>query len=165
MGQLSWRFGSLQTKVSEAGKPKPGVAWDNIPPPKDKTLRTSSQAGERTEAKNEKGELVDAKQMPASEKIEFQLFVAKGEKIPFKDKRGIVGGEHALRFIPDDPTCIGWQADRVGITVLKSSDMETGILFQYEGLVYTDAKGEGIVYDVIKDAESAAGSSVTSSVG
>lgn len=165
MGQLSWRFGSLQTKVSEDGKPKTGVAWDNIPTPKDKTLKTSSQAGERTEAKNEKGELVDAKQMPASEKIEFQLFVAKGEKIPFKDKRGIVGGEHALRFIPDDPTCIGWQADRVGITVLKSSDMETGILFQYEGLVYTDAKGEGIVYDVIKDVESAGASSPGSSIG
>ena len=165
MGQLSWRFGSLQTKVSEGGEPKPGVAWDNIPTPKDKTLRTSSQAGQRTEAYNEKGELVDAKQMPATEKIEFQIFVAKGEKIPFKDKRGIVGGEHALRFIPDDPTCIGWQADRVGVTVLKSSDLETGILFQYEGLVYTDAKGEGIVYDVIKDAGSAVGSSATSSVG
>ena len=165
MGQLSWRYGSLQTKVSEDGKPKPGVTWDNIPTPKDKTLKTSSQAGERIEAKNEKGEIVDAKQMPASEKIEFQIFVSKGGEIPFKDKRGVVGGEHALRFIPDDPTCIGWQADRVGITVLKSSDMETGILFQYEGIVYTDAKGEGIVYDVIKDAESAAGSSATSSIG
>ena len=165
MGQLSWRYGSLQTKVSEDGKPKPGVTWDNIPTPKDKTLKTSSQAGERIEAKNEKGEIVDAKQMPASEKIEFQIFVSKGGKIPFKDKRGVVGGEHALRFIPDDPTCIGWQADRVGITVLKSSDMETGILFQYEGIVYTDAKDEGIVYDVIKDAESAADSSATSSIG
>jgi len=165
MASLSWRFGSLQKKISEGGKPKPGEAWDNIPTPKDKTLRTSSQAGQRTEAYNEKGELVDAKQMPATEKIEFQIFVAKGEKIPFKDKRGIVGGEHALRFIPDDPTCMGWQADRVGITVLKSSDMETGILFHYEGLVYTDAKGEGIVYDVIKDVGSAASSSVTSSMG
>ena len=165
MAELSWRFGSLQTKVSEGGKPKTGVAWDSIPTPKDKTLKTSSQAGARTEARNEKGELVDAKQMPASEKIEFQLFVAKGEKIPFKDQRGIVGGEHALRFIPDDPTCMGWQADRVGVTVLKSSDMETGILFHYEGTVYTDAKGDGIVYDVIKDAGSAEASSPGSSVG
>lgn len=165
MSELSWRFGSLQKKISEGGKPKPGEAWDDIPTPKDKTLRTSSQAGERTEAKNEKGELVDAKQMPATEKIEFQLFVAKGKKIPFKDKRGIVGGEYALRFIPDDPTCIGWQADRVGITVLKSSDMETGILFHYEGTVYTDAKGDGIVYDVIKDAGSAGVSSPGSSIG
>ena len=165
MSELSWRFGSLQKKISEGGKPKPGEAWDDIPTPKDKTLRTSSQAGERTEAKNEKGELVDAKQMPATEKIEFQLFVAKDKKIPFKDKRGIVGGEYALRFIPDDPTCIGWQADRVGITVLKSSDMETGILFHYEGTVYTDAKGDGIVYDVIKDAGSAGVSSPGSSIG
>lgn len=165
MSELSWRFGSLQKKISEGGKPKSGEAWDDIPTPKDKTLRTSSQAGERIEAKNEKGELVDAKQMPATEKIEFQLFVAKGKKIPFKDKRGIVGGEYALRFIPDDPTCIGWQADRVGITVLKSSDMETGILFHYEGTVYTDEKGDGIVYDVIKDAGSAGASSPGSSIG
>ncbi len=58
MGQLSWRFGSLKQKSLKLTKPKTGVVWDFIPTPKkDKTLKTSSQAGERTD--RTKGELAD----------------------------------------------------------------------------------------------------------
>lgn len=109
----------------------------------DVLLQNSSQlntsAGETKTLKNEHGEDVDRKQMPASYDFETSVIKKKGEAIVstgFSPVNGVVDGDWAMRLTPEDyqttgfafykcaiATDKGWSSDQGALDILRVSGL------------------------------------------
>lgn len=96
--------------------------------------------GDKSELKNEEGNVVDSKQKPASYTFTTSVIKKKGEAIVkdgFAPKNGYVSGNWAMRLIPEDKETIGfvfskctiatqkkWSADQGGLDILNVKGIE-----------------------------------------
>lgn len=149
MAVLTWGIGSLEHKDSVAGEPKAEGAWDKIDIPTQDSLRVETKEGETIEAKDEAGNIVDSRTTPSSYEIIFDVFVKKGVALPFTDKDGIIDGEHAFRYIPEDPTCQGWQADRTTVSSSFLFSTKEGAKYRYKVKVLKPKTGNAFKMQVI----------------
>lgn len=101
----------------------------------DVLLQNSSQLntteGELKELRNEKGEVVDSKQLPASYAFTTSVIKKKGEavvKTAFSPKNGVVAGEKMMRLVPEDPTTPGFLFPKCTISTAKGWSAEQGAL-------------------------------------
>lgn len=149
MAVLTWGIGSLEHKDSVGGEPKAEGAWDKIDIPTQDSLKVETKEGETIEAKDEAGNVVDSRTTPSSYEIIFDLFVKKGVALPFTDKDGIIEGEHAFRYIPEDPTCEGWQADRTTVSSSILFSTKEGAKYRYKVKVLKPKTGNAFKMQVI----------------
>lgn len=149
MAVLTWGIGSLEHKESVGGEPKAEGAWDKIDIPTQDSLKVETKEGETIEAKDEAGNVVDSRTTPSSYEITFDLFVKKGVALPFTDKDGIIDGEHAFRYIPEDPTCEGWQADRTTVSSTILFSTKEGAKYRYKVKVLKPKTGNAFKMQVI----------------
>lgn len=149
MAVLTWGIGSLEHKDSVGGEPKAEGAWDKIDIPTQDSLKVETKEGETIEAKDEAGNVVDSRTTPSSYEITFDLFVKKGVALPFTDKDGIIEGEHAFRYIPEDPTCEGWQADRTTVSSSILFSTKEGAKYRYKVKVLKPKTGNAFKMQVI----------------
>lgn len=149
MAVLTWGIGSLEHKDSVGGEPKAEGAWDKIDIPTQDSLKVETKEGETIEAKDETGNVVDSRTTPSSYEITFDLFVKKGVALPFTDKDGIIEGEHAFRYTPEDPTCEGWQADRTTVSSSILFSTKEGAKYRYKVKVLKPKTGNAFKMQVI----------------
>ena len=149
MAVLTWGIGSFEHKDSVGGEPKAEGAWDKIDIPTQDSLKVETKEGETIEAKDEAGNVVDSRTTPSSYEITFDLFVKKGVALPFTDKDGIIEGEHAFRYIPEDPTCEGWQADRTTVSSSILFSTKEGAKYRYKVKVLKPKTGNAFKMQVI----------------
>ena len=149
MAVLTWGIGSLEHKDSVGGEPKAEGAWDKIDIPTQDSLKVETKEGETIEAKDEAGNIVDSRTTPSSYEITFDLFVKKGVALPFTDKDGIIDGEHAFRYISEDPTCEGWQADRTTVSSTILFSTKEGAKYRYKVKVLKPKTGNAFKMQVI----------------
>lgn len=149
MAVLTWGIGSFEHKDSVGGEPKAEGAWDKIDIPTQDSLKVETKEGETIEAKDEAGNVVDSRTTPSSYEITFDLFVKKGVALPFTDKDGIIDGEHAFRYIPEDPTCEGWQADRTTVSSSILFSTKEGAKYRYKVKVLKPKTGNAFKMQVI----------------
>nr|DAT74372.1 MAG TPA: hypothetical protein [Caudoviricetes sp.]DAY32049.1 MAG TPA: hypothetical protein [Caudoviricetes sp.] len=149
MAVLTWGIGSFEHKDSVGGEPKAEGAWDKIDIPTQDSLKVETKEGETIEAKDEAGNVVDSRTTPSSYEITFDLFVKKGVALPFTDKDGIIDGEHAFRYIPEDPTCEGWQADRTTVSSTILFSTKEGAKYRYKVKVLKPKTGNAFKMQVI----------------
>lgn len=91
------------------------AAIRELPTPVEDTYDVATEKGDKLEAKLEGGKRKDVKYKENSNTITFDIFVAKGEKKPFADKRGVISDKFEYWEQPEDPTVPG------GIHVSKAS--------------------------------------------
>lgn len=149
MAVLTWGIGSFEHKDSVNGEPKAEGAWEKIDIPTQDSLKVETKEGETIEAKDEAGNIVDSRTSPSSYEITFDLFVKKGVALPFTDKDGIIDGEHAFRYIPEDPTCEGWQADRTTVSSTILFSTKEGAKYRYKVKVLKPKTGNAFKMQVI----------------
>lgn len=149
MAVLTWGIGSFEHKDSVDGEPKAEGAWEKIDIPTQDSLKVETKEGETIEAKDEAGNIVDSRTSPSSYEITFDLFVKKGVDLPFDDKDGVIGGEHAFRYIPEDPTCPGWQADRTTVSSSFMFSTKEGAKYRYKVKVLKPKAGKAFKSQVI----------------
>ena len=77
------------------------------------------------------------------------MFVKKGVNPPFKDKDGVIAGEHAFRFIPDDPGCKGWIIDCAKVSATISFKVAEGTSYKYKAKVLKPKTGNAFKLEVI----------------
>lgn len=129
MARISWGRPSLfQTAPSTDGAPAANAKWENIDTPKDGTLKINVTEGSSKEAVEEGGGLVDVSFNKNTYEMEFAEFVKKGKTSIFEDDDGIVEGEHAFRFLPEDDECEGRLIERAIVRVLETYTTAEGIL-------------------------------------
>ncbi len=162
MSVVSWGAPSLEFIKVTAGVTPPTGDWSAqtgyVRIPGDILLEDSSTLetteGETKELKNEKGENVDTKRMPASYSFSTSVIKKKGEKIvqnAFSPVNGVVDGEWAMRCIAQDPSTPGFVFRKATIGTSKSWSADQGSLdvISVNGLVPdTDDKEICLDYSV-----------------
>ena len=149
MAVLAWNYGKFETSESENGAPKTPAAWKKIDPPKKDTLIVEPKEGETTEEQDETGYIVDSKTTPTTYELRWEMFVKKGVNPPFEDLDGVIAGEHAFRFTPDDPGCKGFIIDRAKVSVTVSFSVAGGALYKYKAKVLKPKAGNAFKLEVI----------------
>lgn len=145
MAIISWgKPSSFQTTESINGAPAASATWKDIETPKDGTLQVVVTEGSETVAQEEGGGIVDIRYNPNTYELQFTEFVKKGKDPVFEDTDGIVAGEHAFRFLPEDDTCTGRQIDRSIVRVVETYTTADGILRQYKARGMKPATGNTV---------------------
>ena len=141
MAVVSWGAPTLQFVPVTAGGSAPSSSkWTNaitgfIEIPGDELLENSSQlnttAGEKKELRNEKGVVVDSKQMPASYQFTSSIIKKKSAAAyptTFSAVNGVVTQNYAMRLIAEDPMTPGFEMRMTAITFSKSWSADQGAL-------------------------------------
>jgi len=149
MAVLAWNYGKFETVESEGGEPKAASQWTQIDVPKKDSLKVDPKEGETKEALDEQGNIVDSKTTPATYEITWEMFVKKGVEPPFDGEDGVIAGEHAFRFTPDDPACKGWRVDRATVSAAISFSTSEGTLYKYKAKVLKPKAGKAFKLEVI----------------
>ena len=131
MAILSWGKGLLETTPCVDGAPAESTKWTAIDTPKEGTLKLTATAGQETTATEEGGDVVDSRTGKTTYQLEFELFVKKGVTRPFTDNDGVITGEHAWRYTPEDETTEGFLIDRSSVRVEESFETATGKMLKY----------------------------------
>ena len=149
MAVLAWNYGKFETVESEGGEPKAASQWTQIDVPKKDSLKVDPKEGETKEALDEQGNIVDSKTTPATYEILWEMFVKKGVEPPFDGEDGVIAGEHAFRFTPDDPACKGGRVDRATVSAAISFSTSEGTLYKYKAKVLKPKAGKAFKLEVI----------------
>lgn len=129
MAVISWgKPSKFETAPSTDGAPAASAQWKPIETPKENTLKIGVTAGSETTATEEGGGLVDVRYNANTYTLEFDEFVKKGKDPIFTDVDGIIAGEHAFRFLPEDDTCEGRLIDRATVRVEETFTTADGII-------------------------------------
>lgn len=131
MAILSWGKGLLETCTSTGGAPATTPTWAAIDTPKENTLKITPTAGAETTATEEGGDVVDSRNAKTTYILEFDLFVKKGVDRPWDDEDGLITGEHAFRYTPEDDTTEGFLIDRSTVRCEESYTTADGKLLHY----------------------------------
>ncbi len=131
MAILSWGKGLLETTASTDGAPDKAATWTAIDTPKTDTLKLTATAGSETTAQEEGGDVVDSRIGKTTYQLEWDNFVKKGVERPFEDNDGIIAGEHAFRYTPEDESNEGFLIERASIHAEESYSTADGKLIHY----------------------------------
>lgn len=133
MATISWgKPSSFETTPSVDRAPAEQAEWKNIETPKDGTLQINVTEGAEHTANEEGGGLVDIRYDANTYELSFTEFVKKGKTPIFEDADGVVSGEHAFRFLPEDDSCEGRQIDCSIVRVVETFTTADGLLRQYK---------------------------------
>jgi hypothetical protein len=169
MATVSWGAPTLEfMKLSSSVKVPPAGSWSGqagyFQIKGDILLENSSQLntneGETKSLRNEKGEDVDRKQMPASYQFQTSVIKKKGETVVSTNLapvNGVVAGDWAMRLIPEDPETTGFLFRKCSISTNKGWSADQGALdnLNVNGLVPDSTAGDS---EICKDYVHSAGS-------
>lgn len=143
MAILSWGKGLLETATSTNGTAPTGTSgWKPIDTPKKDTLKITPTKGEEQIAQEEGGDEVDSRVGANSYQLEFDLFVKKGKSRPWDDTDGIITGEHAFRYTPEDEDTEGFLIDRSSVSCEESYSTAEGKMLHYSARILKPATGK-----------------------
>ena len=142
MAILSWGKGLLETAPSNNGTAPTSTGWQAIDTPKKDTLKVTPTKGEEQTAQEEGGDEVDSRVGANSYLLEFDLFVKKGKKRPWDDNDGLITGEHAFRYTPEDPDTEGFLIDRASVSCEESYSTAEGKMLHYSARLLKPASGK-----------------------
>lgn len=144
MALLSWGKGLLETCASSDGAPAASPTWKSIDTPKLDTLKLTPTAGQETTAQEEGGDVVDSRTAKTTYQLEFDLFVKKGVNRPWEDSDGVITGEHAFRYTPEDDTTEGFIIDRATVRCEESYATADGKMLHYVCRCLKPASGKTV---------------------
>lgn len=131
MAILSWGKGLLETTPSTDGAPASDATWNAIDTPKQDTVKLTPTAGTEVTANEEGGDVVDSRIGKTTYQLEWDNFVKKGVDRPFEDTDGVITGEHAFRYTPEDDTTEGFLIERASVHCEESYSTADGKLLHY----------------------------------
>lgn len=145
MSALSWgKPSQFQTCKLQNGELPAAPDWKDLPIPKEGTLTLTPTEGTETLATEEGGDIVDARYGKTTYIVEWDEFVKKGDTASFEDEDGVVEGEHALRWLPEDDENEGVLIDRAKVIRTDTFNVADGKLRHYKFKVLKPAKGKSV---------------------
>lgn len=103
-----------------------------LPVPVEDTYDLATEDGDVLEAKLEGGAIKDSKKKANTNTITFDVFVAKGEKKPFADKRGVISDQFEYWEQPEDPSVpAGIHISKASISCAVKSNTAEGMKLTY----------------------------------
>jgi hypothetical protein len=134
MSVLKWGKPKIEiAKIKDDGE---FDAWTVINTPKQGTTQLATEKGNKTEALEEGGGVVDARYDKNKYSLTFQLFAKKGATKPIEDADGIILDNYGVRVTPEDSSNPGNIMEKTSVSVVTTFNAEDGELWEYtfEGL-------------------------------
>lgn len=132
MAVLSWGKPKLEyAKLVNGAIPTTTGTWKLIDTPVENSTKLNVEKGEKKEAKEEGGGIVDVKVAKSKYSLEFELFAKKGKTKPIIDADGVVIDNYAIRLTPEDSTLKGYLIEKCSVSVEDSWDSENGGKWKY----------------------------------
>lgn len=139
MAVLSWGKPKLEIAPSTAGAP--GTVFTALPTPKEDSSQLTTTKGDKVEAKEEGGAVVDAKYKASNYELVFDLFVKKGDTRPIADVDGVISGDYTIRLTPEDDATEGFIMDVATLSVEESWTAADGKILKYTASAKKPASG------------------------
>lgn len=143
MAILSW--GKPKVEIGKLGAN--GAAptdWIEVDTPVENTTKITPAKGDKKEAKEEGGDLVDVRYSKNNYTFEMELYAKKGKEKPVEDEDGLIEGEYAVRVTPEDSSLPGKIMDRVRMSCEDTFDSENGEKWKYTGDVLKPTSGNKV---------------------
>lgn len=133
MAVLNWGAPTIDYIKAKNGKPDTtGDTWHTFGDIVEGTTTLETSQGDKTEAKNEAGQVIDTRYKASTFSLSFELFVKKGaETKPIQDADGVIKQNYAVRLTPEDPTCQGFIFNNASVTLEETYSAEDGSRWKY----------------------------------
>ena len=147
MAVISWGKCTIKYKGST------DQSYTALPTPVDGSTSLETTEGEKLEAKEEGGGVVDVIYKKPETALVFDLYMKKPSSgtftVPLNPSDGVVSGEYAIQLIPEDTACPGLQIDKARITTTTEFSSSEGLRVRYKCTALTPASGDMVKIDVI----------------
>ena len=106
------------------------------------TSELSITQGDKTEAKDEGGNVVDVRYNANSYEFAFEVYVKKNDTLPFQDTDGVISGEYSVRLTGEDPQTPGFLMPvcHVSSETTWKSDIGKKVKYTFTGLKPANGK-------------------------
>jgi hypothetical protein len=130
MAVLSWGKPKVEIGLVGPNGSEP-TQWKVLPEIVADSTQLTSEAGEKIEATEEGGGIVDSRRKANTYSLALTLFVKKGDEKPIADIDGIIEGNYAVRLTPEDPTTEGFVMDKTAVSVTETWNSADGKRWAY----------------------------------
>lgn len=131
MAVLNWGKPTIEYVKYVDGKLPDNPVWLAMPTAVEGTVTMETAEGEKKEAKEEGGAIVDSYTSKSSYTLSFELFEKKGSEKPIEDEDGVVLDNYAFRIIPEDETNNGYIMKKTSVTSLQTYNAADGGRWKY----------------------------------
>lgn len=144
MAILSWGKPKLEFAACGAnGEPQTSPSWTEITVPiKQGTATLETEAGDKSEALDEGGDVVDVRFGKSKYTFTFSLFIKKGATKPIPDSDGVVSGNYGIRLTAEDSAAAGFILPKCNVSVQETWSSEDGGLWVYTFSALKPATGD-----------------------
>ena len=132
MAVLNWGAPKIEYIKAKNGAPDTtGDTWHTFGDIVEGTTALETTAGDKVEAKNEAGEVIDTRQNKSTFSLSFELFKKKGETKPIQDDDGVITQNYAIRLTPEDPTTEGFIFPNASVSLDETYTAADGTHYKY----------------------------------
>lgn len=140
MAIISWGKPKIEYAKSVNGVPT--GPWTQIDTPKEDTTQLTATQGDKKEATEEGGAVVDVRYGESSYQLVFTLYAKKGKVKPLPDSNGVIAGNYAWRITPEDPACEGVLIENSTVSMQIGFTPADGKTWIYTADVIQPASGD-----------------------
>lgn len=131
MAILSWGKPTVEFAAYVNGELPSTPTWTAVAEIKQGTATLETEQGDKLEALDEGGDVVDVRFGKSKYTFTFSLFMKKGDSKPIEDTDGVVTNNYALRLTPEDEDAMGFMLPKCNVSVQETWTSEEGGLWTY----------------------------------
>jgi len=137
---LAWGKPKVEIgKIESNGVP---FMWQELPEIEKDSAHLVVEQGEKTDATEEGGGVIDSIRKKNKFTFEFVLFVKKGDKKPIEDDDGIILENYAVRLTPENPTTEGFSMGKTIVNCEETWSSAEGKKLKYTFSGLTSVSGK-----------------------
>lgn len=131
MAKMKWGKPKVEFCKLEDGALPLEPQWKEIKPIKEGTTNLNVEEGEKVEAKEEGGALVDMRISKNKYSLELEMYQLKGGEKPIEDNDGVILDNYAVRLTPEDATNKGFMMPCCQVSVIDTFTSADGATWKY----------------------------------
>lgn len=131
MAVLNWGKPKIEVAPYENGVLPEEPVWQTLPTPVEGTTTMETEEGDKTEAIEEGGGVVDTFRKKSKYTLSVELFEKKGTEKPIEDNDGIITTNYAVRLTPEDPTTNGYLLEKCAVGFTQTYNAADGGRWKY----------------------------------
>lgn len=131
MSKLSWGKPKIEICELTNGAEGQSPVWSALPDIKQGTVQLNTENGNKTEALDEGGEVVDVRYDKSKYSLSVSLYIKKGDSKPIEDADGIITKEYAVRLTPEDAAAMGFKLKRCHVSSQETWTSADGGIWVY----------------------------------
>ena len=144
MAILSWGKPKVEIAPYVNGALPSTPTWSEVAQIKQGTAQLETEQGDKNEALDEGGDVVDVRFGKSKYTFTFSLFMKKGDSKPITDTDGVVTNNYALRLTPEDDDAMGFMLPKCNVSVQETWSSEEGGLWVYTFSALKPATGTAL---------------------